>query len=131
MAYRNGEYFDERINFYTPSEKKSLIEEKKKVLEEYFRDIAESKKKITEDLINSIAFMSVELKNLEEVINLNGVVTSYSNGGGQRGLQESPVSKSYNALKKTYLADMKLLLAILEEDGKSAVDEEFLNFIKS
>lgn len=106
----------QKRNFYTPTEKSLMIKKSEKELRNIFKDLDKDTKKTVDKLIESVAFMTVELKNLEKVIALHGQVEEYNNGGGQKGLKISAVADAYNKMKKIYLADVKVLTDIISAD---------------
>ena len=101
---------------YTKFEKQEMYETKVAELQEIFSVLPDEKNKLAKDIIESVARMTVELKELELVIMKKGQVEQYNNGGGQRGNKQSVASEAYNKLKKTYLADVKFLTDLLKPD---------------
>lgn len=128
---------DKKINAYTEFEKQRMYEKKLVELKDIFKVLDADTLNLVNDTIHSVARMSAELRNLEEVIKINGQVEKYNNGGGQRGYKSSVASDAYNKMKKTYLADMKLLLDLLYKDDETSdstdnkgILEEFANMKK-
>lgn len=101
---------------YTSFEKQRMYEAKLAELQSIFSVLSDDMKKLAQDTIESVARMSVELKELELVNMKNGQVEKYNNGGGQKGNKASVSAEAYNKLKKTYLADMKFLTDLLKPD---------------
>jgi endonuclease/exonuclease/phosphatase family metal-dependent hydrolase len=124
------DYVDEKVNFYSLAEKEKMIKKQLAVLNKIFKDFPADKKKLIDKIINSVAFMSVELMNLEEVIKRNGQVDKYRNGAYQTGYKKSANSEAYNTMKKTYLADVKLLTDCLRENLGDGGSDEFDEFLK-
>lgn len=130
-------FLDTKINAYTEYEKQRMYEKKLAELKEIFKVLDSDTLNLVNDTIHSVARMSAELRNLEEVIKVNGQVEKYNNGGGQRGYKSSVASDAYNKMKKTYLADMKLLIDLLNKDDEASdnadnkgILEEFTNMKK-
>ena len=80
--------------------RQSEIKKHKKI----FKNIDENKKKIAEKLIDSAAFLTVELENLEKEISVEGVVEKYQNGENQSGVKKSSKVDVYNNFIKNYTA---------------------------
>lgn len=115
---------------YTSFEKQRMYEAKLAELQGVFSVLSDDMKKLAQDTIESVARMSVELKELELVNMKNGQVEKYNNGGGQRGNKSSVSAEAYNKLKKTYLADIKFLTDLLkpsddENDNSGDILEKF------
>lgn len=76
-----------------------------------FSDLDNEKKKdIVNNLIDNIAFMTVTLQDLQQIINEVGCVEEYQNGENQRGFKESTAVRVYNSLIKNYNTVVKLAL---------------------
>lgn len=83
-----------------------------------FLDLPESRLEVAKELIERIAFMTVQMKILEETIKNIGPTYMFENGS-QKMLVENPAQKSYNTTMNRYTAAYdKLfnLLSFLEED---------------
>mgnify|MGYP001141881386 CR=1 FL=1 len=123
---------DTKVNFFTKTEKQIMFRAKLKQLRHIFSEVEDDKKEIIDNIIQSVAFMTVELKNLEEVIKLNGQVERYKNGSCQSGYKRSAASDAYNSMKKTFIADIKLLTEQLNANStQTTTSDELLAFIKS
>lgn len=109
---------------YTSFEKQRMYEAKLAELQGVFSVLSDDMKKLAKDTIESVARMSVELKELELVNMKNGQVETYNNGGGQRGNKSSVSAEAYNKLKKTYLADMKFLTDLLKPSEEEIPDAD-------
>lgn len=122
-------FLDKKINAFTEYEKQRMYEKKLAELNEIFKVLDTDTLKLVQDTIDSVARMTAELKNLEEVIKVNGQVEKYNNGGGQTGYKSSVASDAYNKMKKTYLADMKLLIELLNKDNEGGGNTENNNLL--
>ena len=123
---------DTKVNFFTKTEKQIMFRAKLKQLRHIFSEVEDDKKEIIDNIIQSVAFMTVELKNLEEVIKLNGQVERYKNGSCQSGYKKSAALDAYNSMKKTFIADIKLLTEQLNANStQTTTSDELLAFIKS
>lgn len=97
--------------------KKQQIEERKERVareEQRLKGIYKSAKieelNLAETAIKNVAFISVQLEDLQEEIYKNGVIETYKNGEHQYGKKPSSALQSYNNLMKTFNTTMKLLL---------------------
>lgn len=130
-------FLDPKANAFTEYEKQRMYESKLDELKKIFKVLDADALTLVNDTIHSVARMSAELRNLEEVIKINGQVEKYNNGGGQSGYKTSVASDAYNKMKKTYLADMKLLIDLLNKDNElnenadnKGILDEFINMKK-
>lgn len=89
--------------------KEQKIKREKTRLKGIFRDLDENKKKLVTPLIEKAAFMSVELDELQAVIQEEGWTSEYKNGKDQYGTKRSPEAETYIALSKNYAAVIKQL----------------------
>lgn len=93
----------------------------------FFDDIAVNKRTCCEKLIQNAAFMSVELEDLQTVINNDGATEKYQNGANQSGMKTSAALQAYNALIKNYNSVMKQLLSLLpDQPGTASRLTEFI-----
>lgn len=114
--------------------KEAKIKSEKTRLKGIFKDLDENKKKLVTPLIEKAAFMSIELDELQNVIEETGWTSEYKNGENQYGTKKSPEAETYIALSKNYAAIIKQLtelvpaakrkqskLAALREDRANAI----------
>ena len=85
--------------------KEAKIKSEKTRLKGIFKDLDENKKKLVTPLIEKAAFMSIELDELQNVIEETGWTSEYKNGENQYGTKKSPEAETYIALTKNYAAD--------------------------
>lgn len=98
-----------------------------KKLKKIFNEIETRKQNIVVGLIESAAFMRVELKKLEEYISEHGRTEHYQNGATQYGKKKSSEVEVYNAMIKNYSNIIKQLIDLLPGNGDAS--DELLNFI--
>lgn len=99
--------------------KREEVKKQNSKLKKIFKAIPKDRKSVVENLIQNVAFMSVELQGLQEQIYERGMVEEYQNGENQHGYKPSSAAQVYNATLKSYNTSVKLLLAELpESDGK-------------
>lgn len=89
--------------------KEERIKSEKSRLRGIFKDLDENKKKLVTPLIEKAAFMSIELDDLQEIIEQDGWTSEYKNGENQYGTKRSPEAETYIALSKNYAAIIKQL----------------------
>lgn len=110
--------------------KADLISKELKKLKKIFKNIPKDKKNLVEKLIESAAFMAVELKDLEDHIALFGVAEEYQNGKEQYGTKMSTEASAYNTMIKNYTSIIKQLIELLP-DGLPGTKEgnALMNFV--
>lgn len=84
-------------------------------LNDILKNIHESKRKIAKELINNIAFMSVTLQDLQELIKLQGPIVNFEQGA-QKMMVENPAQKSYNTMINRFTTATKQLFELLPKD---------------
>lgn len=114
------------------SEKKEQInkdiKKERNRLKKLYIDLPDNQKKLVEKLIDNAAFISVQLKLMQDDIKENGIKEFYMNGKGQFGYKESVASKTYNVSIKNYMNIIKQLNDNLPEEKKIDEDDEFDKF---
>lgn len=93
--------------------KEQKIKTEKNRLKRIFKNLDENKKSLVTPLIEKAAFMSVELDELQEVIENEGWTSEYKNGANQYGTKKSPEAETYIALSKNYAAIIKQLTELV------------------
>ena len=93
--------------------KEQRIKSEKTRLKGIFKDLDENKKKLVTPLIEKAAFMSIELDELQNVIEETGWTSEYKNGENQYGTKKSPEAETYIALSKNYAAIIKQLTELV------------------
>ena len=106
--------------------KDTLIKRKRKELDEIFAALDENKRKIAQPLIDTMAFIAVELPELEEQIKAEGWTEEYQNGKNQSGMKKSAAADTYIALSKNFAAITKQLLEICPEATRQGKLRDFL-----
>lgn len=91
-------------------DKSKRIKKKMAQLNKIFNAIDEDRKKVVNDLIANIAFMSVQLEDLQTEINENGCIEKYQNGANQYGTKQSSAFQAYTALMKNYQTSLRQLM---------------------
>lgn len=93
----------------TEKTKEQRIKSEKTRLKGIFKTLDENKKKLVTPLIEKAAFMSIELDDLQAIIEKDGWTSKYKNGENQYGTKKSPHAETYIALSKNYAAIIKQL----------------------
>lgn len=110
------------------------IERLKDLLLEF--NIDKKRIKLLKPVIENTAWMKVKLDEAREVVRESSVVISYDNGGGQKGIRENPIFKGYEALWKSYMSGMNVLINALppeiakEEQVKVAETRTMLEVVR-
>lgn len=89
-------------------------------LSKIFENIDPDKRGVTLNLIQNAAFMAVSLKDLQEIIQSSGWISTYNNGGGQGGERVSPAATQYAKMVATYNSTIKTLLDLLPKSDRDA-----------
>ena len=66
-------------------------------------------------IIENTAWMKAKLDEAREAIKNTSVAIPYDNGGGQTGIRENPLFKGYEALWKSYMAGMNVIMSQLPQ----------------
>ena len=105
---------NQKVNSKELKEVPEISTELKK-LKKIFKNIPKDKKNLVQKLIESAAFMSVELTKLENYISEYGVSETYQNGKDQYGTKMSTEASAYNTMIKNYTSIIKQLIELLPE----------------
>lgn len=95
------------------SDKTNRIGKERRRLLKIFRDLDDNKLKACQSLIDRAAFITVNLQDLEEVLNEKGWTEEYQNGHDQRGIKRSSEADVHSVLTKNLTAIMKSLLEMV------------------
>lgn len=107
-------------------EKEKQIKAEIKKLTTLFKDVQEDKKPYAERLIKRVAFQSVTLSDIENMLNSEGLTQTSITKDGFETVKEHPASKTYIAMTKNYnstLKDLFNLLPDMPKEEKSALTE--------
>lgn len=78
--------------------------------------ISDKRRKLLEPVIENTAFMKVKLEEARKMVKETSVVIQYDNGGGQKGLRENPIFKGYEALWKSYMSGMNVIMQSMPQE---------------
>jgi hypothetical protein len=104
---------DEETKILFKKEKDARIKKETTKLRRLFKDMEKSAMDTVSSLIKNAAFMAVTLDDLQETINLEGVMSEYKNGENQWGSKKSPEVEIYNTMIKNHMAIIKQLSDLL------------------
>ena len=109
-------------------EKEKQIKAEIKKLTTLFKDVQEDKEPYAERLIKRVAFQSVTLSDIENMLNEEGFTQTSVTKDGVETVKEHPASKTYIAMTKNYNSTLKDLFNLLPDVSKEEKDElqEFL-----
>ena len=100
--------------------KEEQIKKEQRRLRGIFKDLDANKKKLVTPLIDKAAFMSIELDELQKILEHDGWISEYKNGENQYGTKRSPEADTYIALSKNYAAVIKQLVDLVPEPKRKA-----------
>ena len=109
------------INSRIDKEKKIKNEEKN--FKSFFKKLDKNKLKLIENLIKKASFMEVTLTDLQNTMNVDGVVSEYMNGANQFGTKTSPEVEVYNTMLKNYTVVIKQLCEFLPDNNNKDNNE--------
>ena len=86
--------------------------------------ISGDRMKLLQPVAENTAWMKAKLDEAREDLKDGRIVVEYDNGGGQSGIKENPALRSYEALWKSYMAGMKLILDAIPAGIKAVAPVE-------
>ena len=99
-------------------EKRSAAERRKLTRFLSKNGMDEEKIKSSDPVILNVSWMKAKLDDARTAIGEDGITVAYDNGGGQTGVRENPAFRAYEALWKTYLSGLDVLLKLLPEQAE-------------
>lgn len=99
-------------------EKRSAAERRKLTRFLSKNGMDEEKIKSIDPVILNVSWMKAKLDDARAHIGEDGITVEYDNGGGQTGVRENPAFRAYEALWKTYLSGLDVLLKLLPEQAE-------------
>lgn len=99
-------------------EKRSAAERRKLTRFLSKNGMDEEKIKSIDPVILNVSWMKAKLDDARAHIGEDGITVAYDNGGGQTGVRENPAFRAYEALWKTYLSGLDVLLKLLPEQAE-------------
>ena len=83
----------------------------------------ENKMQILMPVIENTAWMKAKLEEARMEIEDETLTSEYDNGGGQIGIRENPKVKAYQALWKSYMVGMRIIIDTVPEDSAEITKE--------
>lgn len=108
--------------------KQKRVKDSFRKLKKIFNGLTENKKKVTETLLQNVAFMAVELEDLQEDIQMNGATEVYNNGR-QVCTKATASMQVYNATLKSYNTSLKIMLGELSSEDKRLAESALAGFL--
>jgi hypothetical protein len=109
-------------------EQDKLISEEIERLNDICKDLSEEKRSAAKELIERIAFMTVTLEILEDIIKTKGPTYLFKQGA-QQMMIENPAQKSYNAMINRYTTAYDKLFNLLPKEVQSEESDGFDEFV--
>jgi len=128
---------DSEVQINPEEDKSEKIKEKQKAiraelrrLNKIFENIPDDRKSVVQPMIQNVAFMTVELSDLQKIIQEHGSIDFFENGKNQKGYKVSAPIQAYNSLAKTWTTAVKVLLGELTDGTeKSAAQSSLATFM--
>ncbi len=98
--------------------KDDLIKKEIRRLNAIFKDLDGNQRKVVKPLIETAAFLTISLDELQTIINENGYTEEYQNGKNQSGQKQSEEVKTHIAMTKNLTAIIKQLCALVPPERK-------------
>lgn len=115
-------------------DKNQRIKKETQRLTKIYKKLSEDKYKTALKLIDNLAFMSVTLEDLMEIINNDELVKTTINAS-QSFVKEHPALASYNKMYANYLKGIQQLSSLLpkdfDENGDDNGGEDLMTYIKN
>lgn len=111
------------------NQKERITKEEQRLLQ-LFQNATDTEKKLALPSIQNLAFMVIQLQDLQEEITNKGAIEKYDNGGGQKGYKQSTALQSYNNLIKSYNTTLKLLAKDIFSRIEVEEEDELQKFMK-
>lgn len=78
-------------------------------------------RKLLKGTIRNIAWLEMKLDEVRDSIPEGEILREYDNGGGQKGVQESPLLKAYEKLFREYTTGMSEIMEALPKDSREPI----------
>lgn len=100
--------------------KETRVKREKDRLFDIFKDLEPNKLKTCLALIDTAAYITVSLRELEEQLNVTGWVETYQNGENQFGMKKAAAADVHISLTKNLNAIVKQLLDLVPPAQKAS-----------
>lgn len=109
-------------------EKEKAIKKELTALRRITKNLSGDRQRAAEGLIHEAAFMRATLAQLRQIIDQDGPIDLFVQGGYKYD-REHPAVKTYNTMIQRYAAVCKQILDLLP-DGKPTAADELMDFVK-
>lgn len=92
-------------------------------LRKVFADIDPQKKKLVYATIDDVAFMTITMQDLRDMIIREGTTVTYKNGENQYGTKQNPDAQLYLQMSQKQTAAMKILVDCLPKTQAKQIEE--------
>ena len=132
MSVEDDEKEEKEQAILNKKERDAKIKKEMAKLRRLFKDMDKDTMNTVSSLIRNAAFMVVTLDDLQETINLEGVMSKYQNGENQWGTKKSPEVEIYNTMIKNHMAIIKQLSDLLPKAANApGVGDDLEEFVGS
>lgn len=132
MTVEDDEKAEKEQAILNKKEKDAKIKKEMAKLKRLFKDMDKDTMNTVSSLVRNAAFMVVTLDDLQETINLEGVMSKYQNGENQWGTKKSPEVEIYNTMIKNHMAIIKQLSDLLPKGANApGVGDDLEEFVGS
>lgn len=111
--------------------KDAIIKREKERMQKLFQDFDPVQMVAINPMIDTIAFQTAAIIELEAILKLKGFIEEYYNGANQYGIKESSESKAYTALAKLRLSYLKQLNDVLTKNASKVDQDELMQFLNT
>lgn len=81
-------------------------------------------RKLLEGTIANVAWLEVKLDEIRNEIPEGEFLREYDNGGGQKGIQKSPVLKTYEGIFRDYMMGMDKIMDAIPDEAKEPMQRK-------
>lgn len=92
--------------------------------------VPKQKQDALEPVIDNISWQRVKLDDTRKEMKTASVVCEYNNGGGQSGIRENPIFKSYINLWRAYMIGLEKFTSYLPKDLQEEATNEGLTMLE-
>lgn len=107
--------------------KEKQIKAEKNKLKRIFKEIDKNKLDFVMTLIDRLAWLNVSVKELEKLIDEQGTMIEYNNGGGQSGMKDNPNVKTLINYTKNITTITKQLVDLVPPNKQKSKLSELMN----
>lgn len=117
-------------HIFTPEERQEKMKAKKKELAGILTKIPGKKKKAARVIADQVAFLSVAIEELDNIVIRDGYVEEYQNGESQKGTKKTVAADLLDRYTKTYTTAIKQIVDMLPEEEAKTTKDEMAEFMR-